>query len=235
MGYKEQLKDGRWQLKKTSVMQRDGFACRCCGVHASSGITLNVHHIHYKKGAAPWEYDDDELITLCESCHQKTHDELKSVIYDVKIGDFVSYDHSDYTNSGIIYDIDFKTMTARMASIDDGSDYSMLWLEIINIGTDGSLKTGNGYDVTRKKSVAINCYDYEEEIEPTYDGYFFCCLADCLFHIEEYYEKGDKEHFYIIDRNLDPLTELNVLHSNLSRMIGNNEELEHYFKVKGIS
>ena len=34
---------------------------------------LNVHHKFYIKGLAPWEYEDDALITLCEDCHKKIH------------------------------------------------------------------------------------------------------------------------------------------------------------------
>ena len=34
---------------------------------------LNVHHKYYIKGKAPWEYEDDALITLCEYCHKKAH------------------------------------------------------------------------------------------------------------------------------------------------------------------
>ena len=34
---------------------------------------LNVHHKYYIKDKAPWEYEDDALITLCEDCHQKAH------------------------------------------------------------------------------------------------------------------------------------------------------------------
>lgn len=34
---------------------------------------LNVHHTYYIKGKAPWEYEDDALITLCEDCHKKAH------------------------------------------------------------------------------------------------------------------------------------------------------------------
>ena len=34
---------------------------------------LNVHHKYYIKGKAPWEYEDDALITLCEDCHKKAH------------------------------------------------------------------------------------------------------------------------------------------------------------------
>lgn len=65
--YSELLKDPRWQKKRLQVMERDNFTCASC---QSSEATLNVHHcVPYKKGAMPWEYEIDELITLCETCH----------------------------------------------------------------------------------------------------------------------------------------------------------------------
>lgn len=42
---------------------------------------LNVHHKYYIKGKLPWDYEDDALITLCESCHKLTHKENKTPIY----------------------------------------------------------------------------------------------------------------------------------------------------------
>jgi len=47
-------------------MERDGFACLHC---ASAAKTLNVHHVNYDKGKAPWDYDEDNFITLCADCH----------------------------------------------------------------------------------------------------------------------------------------------------------------------
>lgn len=37
---------------------------------------LNVHHKYYVYGKKPWEYDDEALVTLCEDCHQKRHENL---------------------------------------------------------------------------------------------------------------------------------------------------------------
>ena len=51
------------------VLFRDGHQCQCC--HGRSGDPiLNVHHIESRKtgGNAP-----NNLITLCESCHQSYH------------------------------------------------------------------------------------------------------------------------------------------------------------------
>lgn len=42
---------------------------------------LNVHHKYYIKGKAPWEYEDDALVTLCEECHRETHRTTRIPIY----------------------------------------------------------------------------------------------------------------------------------------------------------
>ena len=64
-----QYKDPRWQKKRLQIMERDGFKCKSC---QAEHIPLNVHHkVPYRANAKPWEYKDDELITICEDCHKK--------------------------------------------------------------------------------------------------------------------------------------------------------------------
>lgn len=70
MNYDVLLKDPRWQKKRLEIMKRDNFTCQHCG---SVTTTLHVHHLYYKKGLMPWEYDNDALITLCQECHKQTH------------------------------------------------------------------------------------------------------------------------------------------------------------------
>ena len=36
--------------------------------------TLNVHHLAYLPGTAPWDYPDHLLVTLCEEHHQAEED-----------------------------------------------------------------------------------------------------------------------------------------------------------------
>jgi hypothetical protein len=67
MTYSEKLKDPRWQEKRLRIMDRDRFTCQKC---QDATKTLNVHHRYYTKGAMPWEYSDDALVTLCENCHK---------------------------------------------------------------------------------------------------------------------------------------------------------------------
>lgn len=66
--YWELLRDPRWQKRRLEIMERDAFRCRQCD---DPDNTLNVHHRIYRKGAMPWEYSDEELITLCETCHER--------------------------------------------------------------------------------------------------------------------------------------------------------------------
>lgn len=64
--YKEKLKDPRWQKKRLEIFKRDGWCCQKCFDNQS---TLHVHHRIYEPDKEPWEYDDDLLVTLCDTCH----------------------------------------------------------------------------------------------------------------------------------------------------------------------
>lgn len=64
--YSELLKHPKWQKKRLLVMQRDKFACRLC---KDEETTLHIHHKSYAANKKPWEYEDSNLVTLCEHCH----------------------------------------------------------------------------------------------------------------------------------------------------------------------
>lgn len=68
--YSEKLKNPLWQKKRLLIFERDGFRCTKCG---SDKKTLHVHHKRYLEGHNPWEYEDRDLITLCEDCHTREH------------------------------------------------------------------------------------------------------------------------------------------------------------------
>jgi 5-methylcytosine-specific restriction endonuclease McrA len=91
MTYAEKLKDPRWQKKRLQILERDNWQCQSallCQIDVEpleptnclkeffvwkrdrSNPTLHVHHKKYRKGADPWDYPDDELITLCAPCHE---------------------------------------------------------------------------------------------------------------------------------------------------------------------
>lgn len=64
--YAEKLKDPRWQRRRLEILEAGGWKCSECGDAKS---TLHVHHGTYVKGRDPWDYPDDFLRVLCESCH----------------------------------------------------------------------------------------------------------------------------------------------------------------------
>jgi 5-methylcytosine-specific restriction endonuclease McrA len=85
--YADKLRDPRWQKKRLEVMQLDNFTCRHCQTKTQ---TLNVHHINYERGKAPWEYEASALITLCEPCHRSSED----AIYALRR--FLAWGHRDH-------------------------------------------------------------------------------------------------------------------------------------------
>jgi hypothetical protein len=74
--YYELLKDPRWQKKRLEVMGRRNFSCSNC---LDKTETLHVHHGAYLKGLKPWEYPDEMLHCLCESCHSEVEDCLEEL------------------------------------------------------------------------------------------------------------------------------------------------------------
>lgn len=87
--YWEKLQDARWQEKRLRVMEGSGdggFTCMWCGAGKEDGVTLNVDHGYYKRGAMPWEYENDSLWCLCHLCHQEAgrlREELHHIIATV--------------------------------------------------------------------------------------------------------------------------------------------------------
>lgn len=69
MTYLEKLKDKRWTSLAYDVKKEAGFKCRVCGHNK----TLQAHHRMYKKNKEPWEYEMDDMVCLCGSCHEKFH------------------------------------------------------------------------------------------------------------------------------------------------------------------
>lgn len=74
--YGEKLFDPKWIAKRKRILQRDSNQCTICGKNEGR---LHVHHKQYHiikrlhKHIDPWDYHDNLLTTLCESCHSRGH------------------------------------------------------------------------------------------------------------------------------------------------------------------
>ena len=56
-----------YEMLRQQVLRRDGWRCQLCGARAN----LEVHHQHFRSHSG---HDSEEnLITLCVSCHAETH------------------------------------------------------------------------------------------------------------------------------------------------------------------
>ena len=69
MTYSEQLQHPKWLAKRKEILTRDCNKCTNCNIITD----LQVHHIQYHKFAKAWEYRNEYLITLCETCHKIEH------------------------------------------------------------------------------------------------------------------------------------------------------------------
>jgi hypothetical protein len=111
--YQELLKDPRWQKKRLEILGEQEFSCENCGDNKS---TLHVHHGTYLKGKKPWEYPDELLHVLCETCHseiEKCKEEVNHLLGTLSVCDFDSIRgillaHSSRSDEEIIKNISFS-------------------------------------------------------------------------------------------------------------------------------
>lgn len=77
--------DPRWQKVRLEIMERDSFQCQSCG---SKEKPLHVHHRAYDKGKRIWQAKSEDLVTLCEECHES----VEQMVRDVRsIGDKIAF------------------------------------------------------------------------------------------------------------------------------------------------
>jgi 5-methylcytosine-specific restriction endonuclease McrA len=67
MPYREYLQTAEWDETRKRAMKRAGFRCQVCNVY---GVRLNVHHRTYERRGFE---ENQDLITLCERCHEIFH------------------------------------------------------------------------------------------------------------------------------------------------------------------
>ena len=77
--YNELLQRPEWKRKRMEILNRDGHRCKNCG----NDKNLQIHHRQYikysrtGKHVLPWNYEGRLLVTLCHSCHELGHQQIK--------------------------------------------------------------------------------------------------------------------------------------------------------------
>lgn len=145
--YAEMLKDPRWQKKRLEIMQRDNFTCQHCG---STDKSLQVHHLIYHKDYKPWEYQSNELITLCSKCHE-VESEYNSSVYK----DFVelkeSFKQKGFSMSLLSSCLNFLGYVCEDSDIEDRYDSVDKFVGDMIYGTQ------NYKDAVTATKLGINC------------------------------------------------------------------------------
>jgi 5-methylcytosine-specific restriction endonuclease McrA len=67
--------DPRWQRKRLHILRRDMFLCQKCKRYGKHVPATMVHHIKEVEFYPELAYDDDNLTSLCDHCHNKEHPE----------------------------------------------------------------------------------------------------------------------------------------------------------------
>ncbi len=72
--YAQKLLDPRWSEFRNEFISRhtvegDPPNCASCG---ESGA-VQIHHRRYHRGREPWEYEDNDLVLICNECHERVH------------------------------------------------------------------------------------------------------------------------------------------------------------------
>ena len=96
--FKEGFKSPKWQKLRLEVLDRDGWKCVRCGDDKSQ---LHVHHPVYNPDFIyPYSYSAQELVSLCDGCHEDEHLVLKVnqaevLLCLVRVGYYGAYDLED--------------------------------------------------------------------------------------------------------------------------------------------
>lgn len=75
--YYKDLEHPLWFKKRQIILERDNHKCKLCGKKTN----LCIHHIKYRNGKRPWEYPNSALVTLCNECHTKVHQDKNHKLY----------------------------------------------------------------------------------------------------------------------------------------------------------
>lgn len=64
-----------WQKKREQILRRDGYRCQWCRRYGRLTEADEVHHVKPLKTHPELALSDENLVSLCASCHRKAHPE----------------------------------------------------------------------------------------------------------------------------------------------------------------
>lgn len=74
MAHHQFYKDPRWIRKRANILRRDEYMCRQCKRYGKTTAATTVHHIHPLDQRPDLALVNDNLLSLCNKCHDGMHD-----------------------------------------------------------------------------------------------------------------------------------------------------------------
>jgi len=65
----------KWKAKSAKIKRRDEYKCVWCARYGKSRPAVVVHHIKHADEYPELAYMDENLVSLCQACHNKAHPE----------------------------------------------------------------------------------------------------------------------------------------------------------------
>lgn len=62
-----------WKHKRRIILRRDGYRCQICKRFGKWCPAVTVHHIKELEDYPELALDDHNLISVCQSCHNRLH------------------------------------------------------------------------------------------------------------------------------------------------------------------
>lgn len=69
-----------WISKRSEILKRDNNECQRCKIKGKYSKAETVHHIKHLKDYPELAIEDDNLISLCNVCHNIVHPEKLKII-----------------------------------------------------------------------------------------------------------------------------------------------------------
>lgn len=65
----------RWEHKRQAILRRDRYLCQECLRYGRHRQATTVHHKQHVDAHPELAFQNDNLVSLCQGCHNKKHPE----------------------------------------------------------------------------------------------------------------------------------------------------------------
>lgn len=78
-------KTSKWERKRRVILRRDEYMCRHCKRYGKTTQATMVHHIYTVEDYPALGLINENLISLCNRCHEKMHNRIDNTLTAIGI------------------------------------------------------------------------------------------------------------------------------------------------------